>query len=88
VRDTFVARFVAQGHTMAPKPDGPMDFYSTVRPAAPSQLRNIVALACSLFDEPFPTNRYEASILIARMKLAIENDPTTTTAKPADDCPF
>lgn len=64
--------------------DGPQDFYSTRRPVAPSQWRLLARCACSLFGEPLPSNRYEASVLAARMKVAIENDPTPPAAYPDD----
>ncbi|MGH2824413.1 MAG: hypothetical protein ACRDLY_15635, partial [Thermoleophilaceae bacterium] len=45
---------------------------ATRRGPAPSRFRTLTELACSLFGEPVPANRYEASILIARMTLAVE----------------
>lgn len=68
--------------------NGPQDFYSKLRPVAPSQWRTLAQCAASLFGEPNPANRYEASVLIARMQLAIENDPTPPTARASDDIPF
>lgn len=68
--------------------DGPQDFYSTQRPVAPSQWRDLARCAAALFGEPNPVNRYEASVLLARMKVAIENDPTPPTATANDDIPI
>jgi hypothetical protein len=67
--------------------DGPQDFYSTLRPVAPSQWRLVAQCACALFGEPLPSNRYEASVLAARMKVAIENDPKPAAADARDEVP-
>lgn len=68
--------------------DGPQDFYSKRRDVAPSQWRELARAAASLFGEPLPANRYEASVLLARMKVAIENDPTPPATRAQNDIPF
>jgi len=66
--------------------DAPHDYYADDKPAAPSQVRAILAVACDLLCVEYPTTRLEASVLLARLIVAHGELPADE--RPGVDLPW
>lgn len=66
--------------------DGPFDYWSTGLPPSRGQWRTLAELACQLLAHKVPESRRDASVLISRMQLALQDDDAP--ARPAADQPL
>ncbi len=60
---------------------GPDAMFSDTLPTSRGQHETIATLACDLLDQPRPKTRLEGTILIARLKLALQDEDYMTAVR-------